>query len=254
MNKPAKELELEKQAVVPIAEAATQELTITPMQMVQAAIQQNFDIEKLKAVLELERNWKADNAREAFVKAMSGFRGEAVEVFKTRKVSYETSQGGTTSYMHAELADAVQAAVPALSKWELSHRWETKQADGLITVDCIITHSLGHSEKSTLMASPDTSGGKNSIQAIGSTICYLERYTFMAATGLAAKGMDDDGGGAEPVATITKKQVADLEALISEIGAKKAAFLKTCKIDKLENLPAKMFKGAVARLEQKRKQ
>ena len=248
--KKAKELQLEEQAIVPIAA----DTAITPMHMVQTAIQQNFDIEKLKAILELERNWKADQAREAFVKAMSGFRGEAVEVFKTRKVSYETSQGGTTTYMHAELADAVQAAVPALSKWGLSHRWETKQADGLITIDCIITHSLGHSEKSTLAAPPDTSGGKNSIQAIGSTISYLERYTFLAATGLAAKGMDDDGGGAKPIETINADQVKDIEALISEIGANKASFLKTCKTDKLENLPAHMFKGAVGRLEQKRKQ
>ena len=52
---------------------------------------------------------------------------------------------------------------------------------------------MGHSEETTLKAPPDTSGSKNSIQAIGSTVTYLERYTLLAATGMAAAGMDNDG-------------------------------------------------------------
>jgi hypothetical protein len=52
---------------------------------------------------------------------------------------------------------------------------------------------MGHSEETTLKAIPDTSGSKNSIQAIGSTVTYLERYTLLAAMGMAAAGMDNDG-------------------------------------------------------------
>jgi len=103
------------------------------------------------------------------------------------------------------------------------------------------------------MASPDSSGGKNSIQAIGSTISYLERYTFMAATGLAAKGMDDDGGGAEPIKTITEKQIADLEALITEVSADSSAFLRYCKVESLGQILARNYRYAVRALEDKRK-
>jgi hypothetical protein len=46
---------------------------------------------------------------------------------------------------------------------------------------------MGHREETTLTALPDTSGSKNSIQAIGSN----------AATGMAAAGMDNDGRLAE---------------------------------------------------------
>ena len=42
----------------------------------------------------------------------------------------------------------------------------------------------------------DTSGGKNNIQAMGSAVSYLERYTLLAITGLSTKEMDDDGRGA----------------------------------------------------------
>jgi ERF superfamily len=63
-------------------------------------------------------------------------------------------------------------------------------------VTCILTHQMGHSEETTLAGAPDNSGSKNSIQAIGSTVTYLERYTLLAATGLAAANGDNDGQGA----------------------------------------------------------
>src|SRR5437660_174203 len=67
---------------------------------------------------------------------------------------------------------------------------------GTIRVTCILTHVQGHSEQVSMSAQPDTSGSKNSIQAIGSTASYLQRYTLFAATGLAPKDADTDG--AEP--------------------------------------------------------
>ena len=227
--------------------------TITPMHMLQTAIEKGTDLDQLEKLMQLERTWKADQAREAFVEAMNDFRGEAIEVIKTREVSFG-SGSNATNYMHADLADVVGAAVPHLSEHGLSHRWETSQDNNQITVACILTHKLGHSESTSLTAGPDTSGAKNSIQAIGSTITYLERYTFMAATGLAAKGMDNDGGQPiDPSELITEKQVVDLIALITEVGADQAAFLEYAQVDRLEDIPAFNYKYAVQMLERKRK-
>jgi len=223
-----------------------------PMQMLQTAVEGGADLDKLEKLMELERTWKADNAREAFVEAMSGFRGEAIDVLKRREVSFG-SGSNRTSYKHAELSDAVGAAVPALSKWGLSHRWETSQEGDQITVTCVVTHKLGHSERTTLTAPPDASGAKNSIQAIGSTVTYLERYTFMAATGLAARSDDDDAVGAEPKELISIEQIANLVAMMSEVGADKAAFLEYCGIDRIDDMPAFNYKFAVQMLERKRK-
>ena len=61
----------------------------------------------------------------------------------------------------------------------------------------------------TMAAGPDGSGGKNAIQAIGSTVSYLERYTLLAATGLATEDQDDDGRGANPVPTMDKDRLKD---------------------------------------------
>ena len=54
---------------------------------------------------------------------------------------------------------------------------------------------MGHSESVTLDAFKEDSGTKNNIQAMGSSITYLERYTLFAATGLASEEQDDDGAG-----------------------------------------------------------
>lgn len=167
------------------------DLDANPMQMLQIAVQKGVDTEQLSKLMDLEERWRANKAREAYVRAMTAFKSEPTRILKTKQVSIP----GGAQFAHAKLADVVDGTCATLSRHGLSHRWETTQANGGISVTCILTHESGHSERTTLTAPPDDSGKKNGIQAIGSTVTYLERYTLMAATGLAAADMDDDGSG-----------------------------------------------------------
>src|SRR6185437_5173035 len=86
------------------------------------------------------------------------------------------------------------AVCPLLASVGISHHWDVSENDkGAISVTCALTHQLGHKETVTLSAPPDASGKKNAIQQKGSTITYLERYTFLALVGLATVDQDDDG-------------------------------------------------------------
>ena len=192
---------------------------LNPIQLLQIAVSKGVDAEQLKLLMELQREWKAEQARDAFVRAMNDFRAEALKIVKTKQVSF-----GTTAYKHATLANTVEVAAPALSKHGLSHRWETKQElDGaFITVSCVITHQMGHSERTSLSAASDTSGGKNAVQAVGSTVSYLQRYTFMAITGLAAHDQDDDGGGPKLDAKRMKTIVGGLQKAVTDKDAESA--------------------------------
>lgn len=226
--------------------------TLTPMQMLQIAVSRGVDTEQIKALMELQREWKADRAAEAFNEAMNAFRKETLEVKKTKAVKFKTD--GPTAYRHALLSDAVAIVAPALSKHGLSHRWETKQDGSAITVTCVVTHELGHSISNSLTAPPDMSGSKNSIQAIGSTVSYLQRYTFLSITGLAAKD-DDDGRGGATDPTITEGQAAGLEILMDEVGIvgqRRASLLKSWRIDSVDQLLAKNYQTAVDYIEGKR--
>lgn len=157
-----------------------------------AARDPNFDPAKLAQLLDVKERWDREEARKAFIAAMALFKAEVPQILKSKGVSIP----GGAVFKHAELATVCDAVVPALSKHGFAHRWEVNQAERLITVACLLTHERGHETRTTLQGYPDDSGKKNPIQQVGSTVTYLERYTLMAATGLAAKGMDNDGRGA----------------------------------------------------------
>lgn len=240
----------DKKAVVKTTPPAAQ--AMTPMDMISRALDQGLSDEQLGRFMDLNDRWQADQARKDFVHAMTSFKSEPLRVTRDKHVSYG-SGSGKTSYSHVSLAHLVDAAVAGLSKYGLSHRWETTQEDSRISVTCVITHENGHSERTTLSASPDTSGGKNSIQAVGSTVTYLQRYTLMAALGLAASDMDNDGAVTD-VALITQGQVLDLEALIEESGADRAKLLDWLKVESLEQIVAPAYNDVVAKLRLKAKQ
>lgn len=154
---------------------------------------QDFDIAKISALLEVKERWEASEARKAYVLAMSLFKAEPMEILKRKQVGYKTKDGDFVGYSHAELSDITEVVGPAMAKHGLSFRWDIRQENGSISVDCIVRHAQGHSETVTMHAPPDASGKKNAIQQVASAVTYLSRYTLLAATGMATKGMDDDG-------------------------------------------------------------
>src|SRR5262245_45545829 len=224
--------------------------------MLQLAVSRGFDAEQLKTLAEIKRDWDKDNARKAFAAAMNAFRAESIEILKTKSVYHGTGPSAKFMYKHALLADIVATVAPKLTAHGLSHRWETHQEGAAITVKCVLAHELGHSIENSLSAPPDAGGAKNSVQAIGSTVTYLQRYTFLAITGLAAKDTDSDGSGSAKEPTITDEQVADLESLLDEVGIvgpRRASMLKSWKIDELREILAKNYEAVVKNIEARRK-
>jgi hypothetical protein len=166
----------------------------------QLATNPNVDPDRVDRAFAMYKEVREMNAKESFNRAMAAFKRMGVVVEKNTHVSYTTDKG-TTAYAHASLDNCTEVIGAALSECGLSYYWETEQANGVITVTCVLSHEDGHSTRTPLMSTPDSSGGKNGIQSVGSTITYLQRYTLLAATGTATKGQDDDGRTAEPEAT-----------------------------------------------------
>jgi hypothetical protein len=240
---------MEKNAVVTV-EAGT----VTPMDLIARAQQANASIESMAQLFELQLRYEQNEAKKAYFQAVALFKAEAVDIVKNKKVKYSTSKG-VTEYNHAELGQVVNTVTPLLSKHGLSHHWEYFQEGSKIKVTCFLTHEMGYEKSTSLEAGADDSGGKNSIQAIGSTTSYLERYTFLAMTGLASREQDDDGKGAGKkveVEIITEQQTMDLLCLIKEVGADEDQFCTYFKVEKVCFLPAAKYPNAVKMLEAKR--
>lgn len=215
----------------------------SPADLIRTAVAGGADLDKLEKLLNLQERYEANEARKSYHVAMAAFKENPPKIEKDKKVSYLQ-----VKYNHASLANVTEQIGSALSKQGLSASWSTKQ-NGVIMVTCKITHVKGHSEETTLSAPSDTSGSKNAIQAIGSTITYLERYTLLALTGLATSEMDDDGKAAE-VELIDEKEISQITDFLSEIGGtSKGQFLKYMAIEKIEDISKPNFAKAIAALE-----
>jgi hypothetical protein len=222
----------------------------TPFDMLNAAVARGADLQTLEKLMDLQDRWEKKEAEKAYIAAITRFKANPPEIIKRKRVFFESSKG-TVDYMHAELADICEAAIKGLAEVGISHRWDIlEQTADRLTIGCVLTHVQGHSQVTKLSGpiAPQTST-KNGMQTIGEGTTYLQRYTLLAATGLAAKGMDNDARNTgQQVEYVTREQVADLEALITEVGADRNKFLVYARVAKLEEIEARHFKAACAAL------
>ena len=224
---------------------------LTPMEMLSTAVERGASMETLEKLMALQERWEANQARKAFDNAMAAAKAEIPTINKTREVDF-TSSKGRTNYRHEDLAEIARVVTPILAKHGLSYRFRTASpVNEPVTVTCIISHRDGHSEENTLVAGRDDSGNKNSIQGVGSTITYLQRYTLKAALGLAASN-DDDGKSSEQAGPISDEQLAQLRELIDEVQADTARLCEFFRIDSLPELPSEKHDQAVKMLIAKR--
>ena len=165
---------------------------LAPLQELQMQIVRTGDLDKLKELRAMEKEWREDQAKQAFNAAFAAFKSEAVKLIRTKSVT----DGPLKGKKHVELGEVVRVATPALSKHAMSISWKlTKDEKDWMEVTCTLRHKDGHSETVSMGAAPDAGPGRNAIQARGSAKTYLERYTATAILGLAPEDDDDGMGG-----------------------------------------------------------
>lgn len=201
---------------------STSVAAVTPMQLLKIAMDKGADLDRLERLMALQERYEKNEAEKAFNLALSKFKALGIVIGKDGNVNYSTDRG-LTSYRHATLGNVCSMIGPALAEFDLSVRWNTQQVDGgKIRVTCILSHAMGHKESVSLEYGSDTSGGKNGIQGIGSTVSYLERYTVLAVTGTATadQGLDDGQGVGEETEAEAMARIAAAEAEKAELAKK----------------------------------
>lgn len=217
---------------------------LTPMALIERAMSTGNGMEMIDKFMDMQERWDMRNARKAF--------DEAVSAAKQEIPAIQRNATGHNSKRYADFSAIATVVDPILGRHGLSYRFRTVQADGKISVTCVLSHKAGHSEETTLVGPADSSGNKNAIQAIGSTLTYLQRYSLVQMLGLAAAS-DDDGRAAANGEAISDKQSDDLRDLMDSVGADKAKFLKFFKIESITDLPAKRYQEAVTMLNAKQR-
>lgn len=231
-QQPERQTRTAARVLAPVREPGLQP---TPAEMLSVAVSQGASIETLERLISLSERWEANSARKAFDAAIADAKAEIPAIVKNVK-------GHTNKY--ADLAAITTVVDPILSAHGLSYRFRTAQADK-ITITCVLSHRDGHSEENELSGLPDTGPGRNAIQAVGSTVKYLMRYTLTLALGIATTENDDDGRAAGNGGSISDEQVQALQRGIMDADADLPKFLAYFKIATLADLPVSDFQRAL---------
>lgn len=154
-----------------------------------AAADPRMEIAKVERLWAMHKEMTALAAKQAFVAAMSAFKADPPAVYKDKT----NTQYGSR---YTSIGNLVNTTNTALSPHGLSANWIVEQAEA-IQVTCVLTHQQGHSVSCSMKGPADTSGQKNPLQQIKSTVTYLKIATFEAVTGMASSeaNADDDGNG-----------------------------------------------------------
>lgn len=232
-------LELQPERPLSTEAQAIPLVQMTPVQMAYQLISSGADFASVKEMMALSKELAADQARRAFDEAVASAKAEIPTIAKNAK--------GHNNKAYANFAAYAEALKDVLARHGLSYRFRTEQTDR-ITVTCVLSHKGGHFEENSLSGPADTSGSKNAIQAIGSTLTYLQRYTLIQALGLAASD-DDDGRSSELEGPITAEQAMQLREKIDEVGADVQRFCNRWEIQALPDLPASKFRDVMVSLD-----
>lgn len=160
-----------------------------------AARDASVDIDKMERLIAMQERVQIRDAEIAFSTAFAAMQTELPAISKNGQIVHK----GQVISEFAQWEDINKAIIPTLAEFgfSLSFRPGTA-ANGATTVTGILRHRLGHKEEATLPLPADTSGAKNAVQSVGSTLSYGKRYVGTLILNLTTEGEDDDGSAAAP--------------------------------------------------------
>lgn len=176
---------------------------ITPSDLLRIAMERNDgDLDRLERLMAMDRQWRADRAKEAFNEDFSRFKALNIVVPKNKLVKQRAKSGGPgPTYYQSEYETVANLLQPALARCGFGYRFDVKFERGenggvpWCYVTCILEHRMGHAERLTLGGPPDDSGAKNPLQEMQSSSTFLMRHSLLSITGTAQAGKDNDGRG-----------------------------------------------------------
>jgi hypothetical protein len=217
----------------------------------------NIPADKLQIVLQMQREILADRRREAFQTAFVAMAAEMPQVSKEGIVELVKDGKRFGSYKFAKWEDMDEVIRPILNRHGFALSFSQLAVNGkanMVVVRGELMHVDGHSISSEREMPPDTGPGRNSLQAIGSSISYAKRYLAEGLCNIVRKGEDDDGKGAT-IKLITDAQAKELEKLMAEVKTTPETFLRlfVTGCEKMADIPARDFPRLVNALREKQR-
>ena len=159
--------------------------------LISQAITKELPIETMRELLAMRKELKDEWAKEQYFKSLSTFQSLCPIIKKDKAVL--NKDGKTKRYSYAPLEVIITQVKDILKDCGFSYTLNSKQENNEYISICIIHHKDGHSEQSEFRLPLEDSHYMSSIQRVGSTRTYANRYCFCNAFGIVTEDEDDDG-------------------------------------------------------------
>lgn len=174
-----------------------------------AASSKDVDVSKMQALLDMQKDIMATQARADYYSSMSACQSEMQRVITSRENKANRSK-------FARLDDIDSVARPVYTKHGFSLSFSSEETpDGFISMRCSVMHKNGHETTHTKSGWRDDVGikgeaNKTRIQGSGSAGSYLRRYLTCDVFNIVTSDMaqqDNDGQSAEQFLTPSHKSI-----------------------------------------------
>ena len=173
-----------------------------------AASDPNTDVAKLQALMAMQQQIVAEEARLQFNKALAAAQAEMVAVTRDAVNDHTRSR-----YARLETIDA--KVRPIYTKHGFALSFNSEPIDGGCKITCEASHAGGHTKPFQIEGALDAVGAqgkanKTAIQALGSTTSYLRRYLTLMIFNITLTNEDDDATAGRHAVTRDEGRIDDM--------------------------------------------
>ena len=197
------------------AEKAADRFTQTIQMVREALLNPDVDANKAKVMAEVMTSLEDRAMAAEFNRDLNAAMMEMPTITKAGIITINDKEGNFVRNQgrFARYEDIDRVVRPILQRHNLAIRFDVGEREQQITVQPILSHANGHTERGGAMRLPlETSGSKNNVQGAGSTVSYGKRYTMCALLNIITEGTDDDGSlGAHAIDMPHEREITVLE-------------------------------------------
>lgn len=221
--------------------------------LAQALTNPLMDVDKLDRLMGMFERLDVTRRKTEYVQAMARLAAILPIVDRNGRVKYEGKDGKPgMDRTYGKYEDIDEAIRPLYSAEGFSLSWKTTEgANGKIRMYGACSHREGHTEEAFIDLPHDSSGGKNAIQAIGSSVLgYGRRMLTTMIFNVRIAGVDIDGEDPSPISV---EKVAYLDGLLKETGTTVGAFKIISGVDSIAEIPERDYQRCKTALETKKR-
>jgi hypothetical protein len=229
----------------------------------QAVMDPRCDVEKMKALLDMQERIEERDSKKSFTVAFNALQAELPIINRDGKIDHSAEGTSGTTKSGRKALQTKYATYPNLNRvvgpllkkhgFTFSSSMEPDPSGAMVVVSTL-EHVAGHSRTTHFRITADATGGKNNQQGWGSSQQYGMRYNMIALLNIVTEAKEDaDNDGFPKDGPITPDQLSTLVKLADEAGANKAKFCIVMGVESFADIPQSRFTEAKQQLERKLK-